>query len=73
MRLSRVANQQVYFRPTEVDLLIGDPTKSQTQLGWKPKYDLSGLVEDMMTSDLKLMTKQTYLKEGGFETNNYYE
>lgn len=62
-----------YFRPTEVDLLIGDPTKSQTQLGWKPKYDLAGLVEDMMTSDLKLMTKQTYLKEGGFETNNYYE
>ncbi len=62
-----------YFRPTEVDLLIGDPTKSQTQLGWKPKYDLAGLVEDMMSSDLKLMTKQTYLKEGGFETNNYFE
>ena len=62
-----------YFRPTEVDLLIGDPTKSQTQLGWKPKYDLAGLVDDMMNSDLKLMTKQTYLKEGGFETNNYYE
>ncbi|MGC6413702.1 MAG: GDP-mannose 4,6-dehydratase [Bacteroidia bacterium] len=62
-----------YFRPTEVDLLIGDPTKSQTQLGWKPKYNLAGLVEDMMSSDLKLMTKQTYLKEGGFETKNYYE
>jgi GDPmannose 4,6-dehydratase len=62
-----------YFRPTEVDLLIGDPTKSQQKLGWKPKYDLPALVEDMMTSDLKLMKKQDYLKAGGFETNNYFE
>jgi GDPmannose 4,6-dehydratase len=42
-----------YFRPTEVDLLLGDPTKAKTQLGWKPKYDLQGLVADMMASELK--------------------
>ena len=62
-----------YFRPTEVDLLIGDPTKAQEKLGWKPKYDLPALVEDMMSSDIKLMKKQDYLKEGGFETKNYFE
>lgn len=44
-----------YYRPTEVDLLIGDPTKSKTQLGWEPKYDLAGLVKEMMQEDLKLM------------------
>ncbi len=62
-----------YFRPTEVDLLIGDPTKSHRKLGWKPKYDLPALVEDMMTSDVKLMQKQDYLRAGGFDTNNYFE
>ena len=44
-----------YYRPTEVDLLIGDPTKSKTKLGWEPKYDLAGLVKEMMQEDLKLM------------------
>ncbi len=43
-----------YFRPTEVELLIGDPTKSMTKLGWKPKYDLKALVEDMMQSDIAI-------------------
>jgi len=62
-----------YFRPTEVDLLIGDPTKSQTVLGWKPKYDLAALVEDMMKSDVKLMQKDAYLREGGYRTMNYFE
>ncbi len=62
-----------YFRPTEVDLLIGDPTKAQTQLGWKPKYDLNGLVNDMMKGDLKLMKKELFLKENGFKTLNYFE
>jgi GDPmannose 4,6-dehydratase len=52
-----------YFRPTEVELLIGDPTKSQTKLGWKPKYDLPMLVEDMMQSDLKLMQRELFLKQ----------
>ncbi len=62
-----------YFRPTEVDLLIGDPTKANTKLNWKPKYDLPALVKDMMASDLNLMKKDQYLKAGGFKTNNYFE
>ncbi|OJV44755.1 MAG: GDP-mannose 4,6-dehydratase [Bacteroidales bacterium 36-12] len=62
-----------YFRPTEVELLIGDPTKSKTVLGWEPKYDLKGLVEDMMRSDVKGMKKDSYLKEGGYRTLNYFE
>ncbi len=51
-----VAVDPRYFRPTEVELLIGDPTKSKTKLGWVPKYDLQGLVEDMMTADMKLFS-----------------
>ncbi|WP_172917244.1 GDP-mannose 4,6-dehydratase [Capnocytophaga canis] len=62
-----------YFRPTEVDLLIGDPTKSKTILGWEPKYDLKGLVADMMQSDIKLFKRDAYLKEGGFTIMNYFE
>ena len=62
-----------YFRPTEVDLLIGDSTKSQTVLGWKPEYDLKGLIEDMMRSDIKLFKRDAYLKEGGFTVMNYFE
>jgi GDPmannose 4,6-dehydratase len=62
-----------YFRPTEVDLLLGDPTKSKTQLGWEPKYDLPLLVQDMIQADLQLMKKDEYLKEGGFKTLNYFE
>jgi len=62
-----------YFRPTEVDLLIGDPTKSKTILGWEPHYDLQGLVTDMMQSDIKLMKKDTWLREGGYRTLNYFE
>lgn len=62
-----------YYRPTEVDLLIGDPTKANTKLGWTPKYDLQMLVTDMVQSDLHLMRKEEYLKRGGFETLNYFE
>jgi len=62
-----------YFRPTEVELLIGDATKSKTKLNWTPEYDLPALVEDMMRSDVKLMKKETYLKEGGFKILNYFE
>jgi GDPmannose 4,6-dehydratase len=54
-------------------LLIGDPTKSKTQLGWKPQYDLAAMVKEMMQSDLKLMQKDQYLKEGGYTTLNYFE
>ena len=62
-----------YYRPTEVDLLIGDATKAKEKLGWVPKYDLPALVEDMMTSDLKLRRKEQYLKDGGYRINNYFE
>jgi GDPmannose 4,6-dehydratase len=62
-----------YFRPTEVDLLIGDPAKARTKLGWECKYDLPALVKDMMQSDLKLMQKDQYLKDGGYTTLNYFE
>lgn len=62
-----------YFRPTEVELLIGDPTKSMTKLGWKPEYDLKGLIADMMQSDVKLFKQDEYLKNGGFRTMNYFE
>lgn len=62
-----------YFRPTEVDLLIGDPTKANEKLGWVPEHDLQSLVKDMMTSDLKLMRKEQYLKEGGYVIMNYFE
>ena len=57
-----------YFRPTEVDLLIGDPSKAKEKLGWVPKHDLGSLVKDMMHSDVKLMQKDQYLKEGGYST-----
>jgi GDPmannose 4,6-dehydratase len=62
-----------YFRPTEVDLLIGDPTKAKEKLGWVPKYDLDALVQDMVQSDLHLVKKDDYLRKGGFKTLNYFE
>lgn len=62
-----------YFRPTEVDLLLGDPTKAEQKLGWSREYDLEHLVNDMMESDLKLMTKDVYLKEGGYKIMSYFE
>lgn len=62
-----------YFRPTEVDLLIGDATKAKEKLGWVAKHTLQDLVDDMMQSDIKLMQKETYLKDGGFYTKNYFE
>lgn len=54
-----------YFRPTEVDLLIGDPSKSKNKLGWQPKYDLKMLVEEMVSSDVKLFQRDIHLAEGG--------
>jgi GDPmannose 4,6-dehydratase len=62
-----------YFRPTEVELLIGDATKSKTKLGWKPKYDLKALVKDMMQADVELFKRDTYLMEGGHRILNYHE
>lgn len=62
-----------YYRPTEVELLIGDPTKSQTKLGWKPKYDLAMLVQDMMQSDLQLMQRELFLKQSGHKVISQIE
>jgi GDPmannose 4,6-dehydratase len=62
-----------YFRPTEVDLLIGDASKAKRQLGWTPHYDLPALVSDMIISDLHQVKKDDYLKKGGFTTLNYFE
>jgi GDPmannose 4,6-dehydratase len=68
-----VAVDPRYFRPTEVDLLLGDPTKAEQKLGWNREYKLQDLVNDMMESDLKLMTKDTYLKDGGYKIMSYFE
>ena len=68
-----LAVDQKYFRPTEVDFLIGDPTKANNKLGWSPKYNLKKMVKEMMQSDIKLMQKDQYLKDGGYEVLNYYE
>jgi len=68
-----VAVDPRYFRPTEVDLLIGDPTKSKTKLGWDPKHDLASLVKDMMEADIKLFERDRYLLQGGHKIFNYHE
>ena len=62
-----------YFRPTEVDILVGDNSKARQKLGWQPEYDLKQLCEDMIVSDLNLMKKENYLKEGGYRILNYFE
>jgi GDPmannose 4,6-dehydratase len=62
-----------YYRPAEVELLIGDPTKAMTKLGWKPKYDLAGIVKEMMAYDLEAFKRDKYLREGGHQILNYHE
>ena len=62
-----------YFRPTEVELLIGDPTKAKDKLGWVAEHSLADVVHDMMESDVNLMTKEKYLKEGGYHIKNNFE
>lgn len=62
-----------YFRPTEVDLLIGDASKAKNKLGWEPQCSLEDLVKDMMESDIHLMQKEQTLKESGYNILNYYE
>ncbi|MGN8059897.1 GDP-mannose 4,6-dehydratase [Pedobacter sp. 22163] len=68
-----VAVDATYFRPTEVDLLIGDPTKSKTKLGWEPKYDLAGLVKEMVAADVDHFKKEKLLKENGFYIKRQFE
>ncbi|HMM01493.1 MAG: GDP-mannose 4,6-dehydratase [Dysgonomonas sp.] len=62
-----------YFRPTEVELLIGDNTKARTKLGWEPTYDLRALCKDMVKHDIELMKKEEFLKNGGYRILNYFE
>jgi len=62
-----------YFRPAEVELLIGDPSKAKTKLGWEPKVKLPELVKMMMEHDMELAKREVHLKEGGYKTENYYE
>ncbi len=68
-----VAVDAKYFRPTEVDFLLGDARKAQEKLGWKPEYDLAALVSEMMESDMQLMKKDGFLKENGYTILNYFE
>ncbi len=68
-----VAIDPRYFRPTEVDLLIGDPTKAQTQLNWKPEYDLYTLVKEMVAADVELFRREKLLKDAGYKVLNQFE
>ncbi len=68
-----VAIDERYFRPTEVDLLLGDPTKAMTKLNWQPKYDLKALVEDMVQADVALFQRDQLLAESGHQVPNYFE
>jgi GDPmannose 4,6-dehydratase len=62
-----------YFRPAEVELLVGDPSKAQKQMGWKHKYSLNDLVKEMVAADIELFEKDQYLKRGGHQTFDYHE
>ncbi|NVO02173.1 MAG: GDP-mannose 4,6-dehydratase [Bacteroidetes bacterium] len=68
-----IAIDKRYFRPTEVELLIGDPTKANKKLGWIPKYNLQMLVSEMVISDVELFKRDQFLKNNGFKTKNYHE
>ena len=65
--------EERYFRPTEVELLIGDPAKAHRQLGWEPSYNLAALVAEMVSADLQLFKRDAYLQAGGHVTANAYE
>ncbi len=68
-----VAVDPRYFRPTEVDCLVGDATRARELLGWQPRHDLQSLVNEMVDCDLALTHREKYLQDGGFETFNGYE
>ena len=68
-----VAIDPQYFRPTEVELLIGDPTKAKTKLGWVPAYDLPALVKEMVAADVALFKKESILKSYGYQVMNQFE
>ncbi len=64
---------KMYYRPSEVDILLGDSTKARKKLGWHPEYDLDGLIKEMVESDIHQAMRESYLREGGFRINNYFE
>ncbi|WP_046243182.1 GDP-mannose 4,6-dehydratase [Hymenobacter terrenus] len=64
---------EAYFRPTEVELLIGDPAKCKAKLGWEPKYDLAALVQNMMQADMELFKRDAFLLKGGHKVNYQHE
>lgn len=64
---------KAYFRPTEVDVLLGDSSKARRELGWEPEYSLQDIVEDMASSDLKLMKQEDLLRKAGFDILNCFE
>ena len=68
-----VAIDPRYYRPTEVDLLIGDPSKANSKLGWKPKYDLNMLIKEMVAADVQLFEKEKLLKDSGYAIRNQFE
>jgi GDPmannose 4,6-dehydratase len=68
-----VAIDPKYYRPTEVDYLVGDPSKAHRQLGWTPEYDLESLVREMVRSDIELFRREKLLKDSGFYVNNQFE
>ena len=68
-----IAVDAKYFRPTEVDLLIGDPSKCQQKLNWHPRYNLQSLVEEMVNADVELFNKEKILKDSGYLIKNQYE
>ena len=68
-----VAVDPRYFRPAEVEQLLGDPTKAREQLGWEPRVKFAGLVEMMVDADLAAQKRELYLRDGGYEVKNYYE
>ena len=73
LNYEKTSRNSKYFRRTEVDLLIGDPTKAMTKLGWKPKYDLAGLVKEMVASDIEIFKKELLLKQNGYSVTKESE
>ena len=70
----QISNSKNYYRPTEVDFLLGDSSKAKKLLNWKPKYDLKDLVDEMMFSDLQECKKNILLRDNGYEIiKSYYE
>ena len=69
----RVRIDPRYFRPAEVELLLGDPSKAKDKLGWEPKVTFGELVSMMVQGDLQEQGREAYLKEGGYEVKRYHE